>query len=1534
MIIYLIRQNEIVSIKVASEYKGNYWIKCKNDSAKSVNLINIEVTEGSYVAKSNEDASIEINGAHVESANLNMHNFYTIKTKKEKMLLYTMPLYDNSFRKYYIKSDNITIGKTDSNIIVYGLELISDNHATIIKTEEGLEIVSNESAFGVYVNKEKVERKKLEVGDSIFIAGLRIIYMGEFWLINNPNNMLKLNYQVIEEKQDVFEETTNEIKSDPYMQLYSESDYFEKAPRFITEFEPQKVVIDPPPNKQNTEEMPLLLTIGPMMTMAITSMVTAWQVISNMANGADIKTVLPSLITVIAMMMTMLLWPILSSKYQKKRSKQKEAERQEKYQKYLLKKKIEIQNLMKREKQIVIDNNVPLEECQNIIINKKINLWEKEIYQKDFLTVRLGIGSVKPSIDISYPEEHFTMEEDNLKDLLSRTVKYDEYIKEVPISISLIEKKISEIRGEEKLVGHFLDSILLQLMTFHSYRDLKIIILKSEEDERLSYMKMSQYLFSDDMLIRFYGDNIDDIEQISNYLTRIFDSRLTNENVKAENFKNYNTYYLILADNDIKIKHTGIVKKILETELNFGFSVIFLSNNLSSLPKECTTFITISGENGKTSGYFENELIAGKQKQFIADLNYSNRVNLPKCVEALNKIPLRKKDNLEKMPKTISFLELYNAGKVEQLNVEYRWKKNDPTLTLNAPIGIDENGSIFKLDLHEKRHGPHGLIAGMTGSGKSEFIITYILSMAINYHPYEVSFVLIDYKGGGLAGAFENRKTGLVLPHLAGTITNLDISTMNRALASIHSELQRRQILFNEAREQLGESTIDIYKYQRFYREGKVDKPISHLVIISDEFAELKQQRPEFMTELISAARIGRSLGVHLILATQKPSGIVDDQIWSNSKFRVCLKVQDRSDSNDVIGRPDAAALIDVGRFYLQVGYNELFALGQSAYSGASYYPQDKMQKRTDTSINFIDNIGNTIKTSDDNIITVKPSGEELTNIVKYLISISAENNIKVDKLWLDQLRNIIYVDELKRKYGYTPTKNIINPIIGEFDDPGRQRQGLLTLPLSEDGNTIIYGVAGSGKQDLLSTMIYSIITEHDASEASLYILDFGSEILKMFSQAPQVGEVVSIDEEEKVQNLFKMLNTAIEYRKTSLEKYNGDFKLYNQKEEKKLATYIVIINNYEAFSESYEECNNMLAVLSREGLKYGIIFVLACSASNAVRYRISQNFKQLIPLQLNDPLDYRTILGKTGGIIPSDNVGRGLIKMDGVYEFQTAIIADRESQFEYVRQVCKELSIKSKYKATSIPVLPERISINLLKQYISPKTNGYFPVGIYKDDLKVAYQNIKNNIGTIVSSIDQDAFANFINPLIREFIITNKVIVIDAMEMVEKDDTFNYHNTKFDETIDELNNYIEKLYNQYSSHNYDASTIEKEENIICVISGVGNLLNRIKSETKEKFENMFTKDAEVKKVWFVIVDTATNLKRVEFDNWYKAAITQNAGIWIGNGINDQSVIKLAKLVPNGNIEIKNNYGYVVNKGNAQFTKLLEGEMDGKQNTN
>ena len=447
------------------------------------------------------------------------------------------------------------------------------------------------------------------------------------------------------------------------------------------------------------------------------------------------------------------------------------------------------------------------------------------------------------------------------------------------------------------------------------------------------------HTWDDDKNIRFFATNLSEAKELSAYLEKIYYERRASRRDKEI----ASPYYLIFNMNKAVSEKTDLVNLILTNEEQLGFGVINVETSINELPKECSMVIDIDE---KTSKIYDRKDTTGNIVEFVADLGLNCEEEI--IAKAAANIQLDISKNAYSLPGMLTFLEMFNESKIEHLNPLMRWKENNPTVSLAVPIGVDTMGQIFTLDLHEKFQGPHGLVAGMTGSGKSEFIITYILSMAVNFHPDEVAFILIDYKGGGLTGAFEDSEKGIKLPHLAGTITNLDGSAVKRSLISIQSELRRRQAVFNEARKVANEGTMDIYKYQKLYRNGIVKEPIPHLFIISDEFAELKTQQPEFMVQLISAARIGRSLGVHLILATQKPSGVVDDQIWSNTRFRVCLKVQDKADSMDMIKRPEAAELSNTGRFYLQVGFNEFFALGQSAWCGAPYDPSGNTEKKVD----------------------------------------------------------------------------------------------------------------------------------------------------------------------------------------------------------------------------------------------------------------------------------------------------------------------------------------------------------------------------------------------------------------------------------------------------------------------------------------------------------------------------------------------------------------------------------------------------------
>ena len=222
---------------------------------------------------------------------------------------------------------------------------------------------------------------------------------------------------------------------------------------------------------------------------------------------------------------------------------------------------------------------------------------------------------------------------------------------------------------------------------------------------------------------------------------------------------------------------------------------------------------------------------------------------------------------------------MLNILSVEDLDLKARWSASKVTKSMAAPVGVSKTG-IVMLDLHDKSSWSARSCCGNDRIWKNQ---RYCRRISFRWqrsnHPYEAAFVIIDFKGGGMVNQFAQ------LPHLLGAITNIDGNAINRSLKSIKAELQKRQKYFAQA------DVNHIDKYIRKYKAGEVSEPLPHLIIIVDEFAELKAEQPEFMKELISAARIGRSLGVHLILATQKPAGQVNEQIWSNSRFKLCLKV-------------------------------------------------------------------------------------------------------------------------------------------------------------------------------------------------------------------------------------------------------------------------------------------------------------------------------------------------------------------------------------------------------------------------------------------------------------------------------------------------------------------------------------------------------------------------------------------------------------------------------------------------------------------
>ena len=1553
MRVSLLKDGVIKDLILPNKVSGNYWLTAYDNDGNETNLINIEAQEGAWRLVSNDDVFCIVNEHRVPCIIMQEYNFYAIKDIQDNkyMIVYYAPVNDVSFRFYTIKSltEGITIGSDDACDIVYKSDFIASKqarislaslekdantrHKFIIKTQDAKYGI-RENKWGVYVNNNKITGKcYLENGDNIFIMGLRIIIFlleGTYVLaVNSPGNMSyvnKLEAVQIDTIDLPYEQDENEIE----MSLYTSKDYFHKKPRFVNTIEIFELNIDAPPGKEKPEQESLVIAIGSMLTMSLTSLVMGYSSITSAVSGNQSwAAIAPSIVICVAMFASIFLWPVIMKNYDKKKKILNEKERQEKYSNYIEGKRKEIQNEVQRQQSILISAFPTTLECYNSVVSEKGRLWERRKDDDDFLKINLGTGNQDMKIDIKYPEEHFSMIEDNLKDAVNKLGSEPKKLINVPIDLDLKEYSVLAIVGNRTDNSNYIKQLIVQLTSLHSYDDLKLVIFtNSRNSADWDFIKICPHLFSNDRKMRFFGTDNEEYKEICYYLEREYLNRSgkINEADEYNNMKadtNYSSHYVIITDSYKTIRNFEFIKKILKSDGSKGFSFIVLNDKVSTLPSDCQTFINVDVNKGVL-------FKSSNDKDNIDFVFENNDYNYYECMKKLANIPIEiDKNKMEQLPDKVGFLQMYGVGKIEQLNVLNLWKKNNPELSLNAPVGYGEGGEKISLDLHEKYHGPHGLIAGMTGSGKSEFIITYILSMALNYHPYEVQFILIDYKGGGLAGAFENSTTKVKLPHLVGTITNLDTNEIKRSLASIESELKRRQRAFNIAREESGESTIDIYKYQRMYRDGIIKEPVSHLFIICDEFAELKNQQSEFMDQLISIARIGRSLGVHLILATQKPSGIVDPQIWSNTRFRVCLRVQEKSDSAEVIKCPDAALLKQTGRFYFQVGFNEIFELGQAAWAGGKYIPSDKIRKELDNSINIINNIGYSVKVIDNKkkneSNNLSANGEELTNLVKYLFDIANEEKIYCKPLWLEKLPGEILIDSLITKYRYQKEPFVINPIIGEYDIPSMQEQKLLTLPITEVGNTLIYGMAGSGKENLISTIVYSSMLYHTASEVNYYILDFGAETLKVFNDSPIVGDVLVSDDEEKIENLFKNIHSLIEERKNLFAEYNGDYITYIKNSNNIVPAVIVIINNYESFYDSYSELEDKLIVLSRECSKYGIYFILSVTTPNGARFKLKQNFSKQFVLGQSNEDDYITILGNVAKVYPSKMFGRGIFKTEEAYEFQTASIAPKDSINEAIKKKCLELNSVAKSFARSVPVLPEIVSFEDIKEEFG-KTNELI-LGINKHTLYPVKYNYKRNRINLITASDSSSFFSLIRPIILELLyLKDSVVFINADDYDLDPDCskyIEYYNNNFDEIFTKIKNCVDENYNAFVNNGYQRDIFNNMQKLTIVINGVDTFKGRLNPENQKEFKSVFEKVENLEFITFIFFDNVDSVKKYELESWYKSSANNKYGVWVGNGINEQFSLKVTERTKDVREYLSDEFGFVVKKGKLELTKFI-----------
>lgn len=1519
MIVTLMAQDQISTLSLPNRVSGRYWISIRGENRNSADIAYVEGVQEQWLLHGGPTLILlDDSKKEVDTLVLEDNKVFNAQYRKsgEYIQFYVEPSTDDRliYQKYCVlQACRLNIGRTSDNHIIFDNRYVSSHHACLIWQNQTWSITDTQSSNGTFLNEQRIGTKQLKPGDIIYIMGLKIVVGNGFLALNNPDHTVTIS------AKSIVELARQEINSTSFEYLEaSVPETFLNSPRLRRGLVRRTITVDAPPSLQNMLETPLALLIGPALTMGLTAAVMAVVAIINLMNGTS--TMLASASTIVmafSMLCGTMLWPLVTKHSEKKRRISAEADRQKKYRAYLDEVRDEIYRVGEEQKQVMFENYPSIEECADWIIYRGRRLWERSSGQDDFLQLRLGCGDIPLEAEIKFPEKHFLLDKDLLQNEVNRLADMPQRLANAPITCSLSRTSVIGIIGEKESVKVFLQSLILQITALHSYEQVKLVFfVDCAEKMDWGNFKLLPHVWDEAVDMRYFAVGEEDEKAVSLCLEGIWADR---EDLYHNDSEVPAPYYVLIATSPVAAQKVSLFSKITSVSYNLGFSGIVSARNIVDLPSGCSTIIELSGE--ESCIYEKNDLTT--KRLFKAEVMDSFHPE-DLCMVLANLVMYTQAEKYT-LPNMLTFLELYGVGKIEHLNVLTRWKENSPVNTLRAPIGVGKDGSIFYLDLHEKAHGPHGLVAGMTGSGKSEFVTTFLLSLAVNYHPDEVSFILIDYKGGGLAGAFEDPQNGVRLPHLAGTITNLDGSAVNRALISLQSELRRRQAIFNEAKKASGEGTMDIYKYQKLYRSGIVKRPIPHLFVVSDEFAELKVQQPEFMAQLISAARIGRSLGVHLILATQKPTGVVDDQIWSNSRFRVCLKVQERADSIEMLKRPDAVELKDTGRFYLQVGFNELYELGQSAWCGAPYTPLDRIEKKTDNRIEVIDGLGRVLFVARPKMDTSTSNVSQVVSIVKYLSSLASTEHISARRLWLPPIPALIYLEDLIEKYQWVPDPIAIEPVIGEYDDPFNQSQGLLTIPFSRQGNVLIYGATGGGKTTLLNTMLVCLLRTYSAERLNIYIVDMGEETLRVFEGAPQVGNVLLSTDEETILGLFKMLHNEIEARKKKFKEGDGSYESYCRSTNETIPQILVIIRNYAALMEQLEVLDEQLIRITRECSKYGIYFLVTANAANTIRYRVTQNFAEVFALQLNDTSDYIGLFSGTGGIYPSKIKGRGIFKTDRVYEFQVAHFAQDATQ-KALRAFIMQLNCQDAPKARPVPTLPERVLSEMFQEKF---TSSAVPIGIEKESLHVSTWNLDKSVISIVLTQDIKELGEIVSGIVAQLTrLQGTVTVLDGVRILDRsiNMTCEYFDSNFASSVEKLFKEMvwrNNTYKQALSKNEPVDAYPPE---YFVITGLQTILSGLTDQGRDELNTLLEKAELHYNIRVVLCDGVKTISQFSGANWYKRHISGNDGIWVGNGITDQYILKIGRLTNLLYSEVAPQFGYVVKRGKPMLVKLIVGE--------